>query len=167
LFAQSLSCEVIKWFRYLPTTSIPNFASFETLFLSRWDNKKNPLQFLTQYNNIKRSPNETIQEFSTRFMKVYNSIPIEVKPPLGTTQLQYVDSFDIDFALLLRERRSNTLDDMMIDAIEVEVNLMASGKIKHNPNRDVKNVQGEAQPSMSQSLDAEFDLMMKTMERLM
>jgi hypothetical protein len=167
LFAQSLSGEVRKWFKSLPATSIPNFASFETLFLARWGDKKNPLQLLTQYNNIKRSPNETVQEFSTRFMKVYNSIPTEVKPPPRAAQLRYVDSFDSDFALLLRERRSNTLDDMMSDAIEVEVNLMASGKIKHNLDRSVKKVQGEAQPSTSQSSDEKFDLMMKTMERLM
>jgi hypothetical protein len=167
LFAQSLSGEVRKWFKSLPAASILNFASFETLFLARWGDKKNPLQLLTQYNNIKISPNETVQEFSTRFMKVYNSIPTEVKPPPGAAQLRYVDSFDNDFSLLLRERRSNTLDDMMSDAIEVEVNLMASGKIKHNPDRDVKKVQGEAQPSTSQSSDEKFDLMMKTMERFM
>jgi hypothetical protein len=70
LFAQSLSGEVRKWFKALPTASILNFAAFETSFLARWGDKKNPLQLLTQYNNIKRSPNETVQEFSTRFMKV-------------------------------------------------------------------------------------------------
>jgi hypothetical protein len=32
-FAQSLSGEVRKWFKAPPATSIPNFASFETLFL--------------------------------------------------------------------------------------------------------------------------------------
>ena len=52
-------------------------------------------------------------------MKVYNSIPTEVKPPLGATQIQYVDSFDGEFALLIREIRSNTLNDRMSDAIEV------------------------------------------------
>jgi hypothetical protein len=64
-------------------------------------------------------------------MKIYNSIPTEVKPPPKAAQLRYANSFDSDFALLLRERISNTLDDMMSDAIEVEVNLMASGNIKH------------------------------------
>jgi hypothetical protein len=44
---------------------------------------------------------------------------------------------------------------------------MASGKIKCNPDRDMKNVQGEAQPSTSQSSYEKFDLMMKTMERFM
>jgi hypothetical protein len=79
---------------------------------------------------MRRSPDETVQELSTRFMKVYNSIPIEVKPPPRDAQLRYVDSFESDFSLLLRERRSTSLDNMMNDAIEVEVNLMASGKIK-------------------------------------
>jgi hypothetical protein len=167
LFAQSLSGEVRKWFKALPAASILNFAAFETLFLAVWGDKKNPLQLLNQYNNIKRSSNETVQEFSTRFMKVYNSIPIEVKPPLRATQNRYVDCFDSDFALLLRERISNTLDDMMNDAIEVEVNLMESGEMKHNLDKSVKKVQGEAQPSMSQSLDEKIDFMMKTMERLM
>jgi hypothetical protein len=59
---------------------------------------------------------------------------------------------------------------MMSDEIEVEVNLMASWKIKHNLDRDVKKVQGEAQPSTSQSSNEKFYLMMKTtkifMERM-
>jgi hypothetical protein len=87
LFAQSLSGEVRKWFKSLLVVSIPNFAAFETLFLSKWGEKKNPLQLLTQYNNIKISPNEIVQEFSSRFMKLYNSIPTKFKPPLGAAQL--------------------------------------------------------------------------------
>jgi hypothetical protein len=43
LFAQSFSGEVRKWFKALPTTNIPNFENFETLFLERWGDKKNPL----------------------------------------------------------------------------------------------------------------------------
>jgi hypothetical protein len=35
LFAQSLLGEVRKCFKSLPTTSIPNFVTFETLFLAR------------------------------------------------------------------------------------------------------------------------------------
>jgi hypothetical protein len=61
LFAQSLAGEVRKWFRGLPTTSIQNFEAFERSFLAKWGDKKKPLQFLTQYNNMIRSPDETIQ----------------------------------------------------------------------------------------------------------
>jgi hypothetical protein len=116
---------------------------------------------------MRRSPDETVQEFSARFIKVYNSIPSEVKPPPRAAQLRYVDSFESDFALLLRERRSTSLDDMMSDAIEVEVNLMASGNIKYNSDRDMNKVQDKAQPSTSQSSEERFELMMKTMEKIM
>ena len=44
---------------------------------------------------------------------------------------------------------------------------MASGKIKYNYDRDINKVQDMAQPSTSQSSEERFDLMMKTMEKLM
>ena len=74
---------------------------------------------------MRRSPDETVQEFSARFIKVYNSIPTEVKPPLRVARVRYVNSFESDFAFLLRERTSTFLHDMMNDAIEFEVNLMS------------------------------------------
>jgi len=54
---------------------------------------------------------------------------------------------------------------MMNDATEVEVNMMASRKIKHNIDTDMKKVQGEAQPSTSHSSDEKFDLMVKNIEK--
>jgi hypothetical protein len=72
---------VRKWFRALPPASITDFEAFETSFLAKWGYKKNPLQLLTQYNNMKKSPDEIVQEFSAKFMKVYNAIHVEVNPP--------------------------------------------------------------------------------------
>ena len=63
-------------------------------------------------------------------MRTYDSIPIDFKPPLGVAKLHYVDAFRSDFTLLLREIRYVSLTDMMDDAIEVEVNLLASNKTK-------------------------------------
>jgi hypothetical protein len=167
LFAQILSGDVRKWFKSLPPMSIRDFAAFERSFLNKWGDKKNPLQLLTQYNNMKKAPEETVQEFSAHFLKVYNSIPAEVNPPPGAAQLWYADSFDSDFALLLRERRSTSLDAIMSNVVEVEVNMMASGKIKPKFNRGDKRPQGDAQSSTSWSSDDKFDMMMKTMEKLM
>lgn len=90
LFALSIVGEVKKWFKGLAAGSIPDFPGFEIVFLRKWEDKKNPLQLLTQYNSLKRDVVETVQEFSTRFMKVYNAIPDQVKPPLGAAQLHYV-----------------------------------------------------------------------------
>jgi hypothetical protein len=100
-------------------------------------------------------------------MKVYNLIPAEVKPPPKASQLRYVDSFESDFSLLLRERSSTTSYDMMIDAIEVKVNIMDLGKIKANSGRDMIKDQEKAQPSTSQTVEERFETMMRTMERMM
>jgi hypothetical protein len=81
MFTQRLLGDVRKWFKALPPTSIRDFATFEMSFLNKWGDKKNPLQLLTQYNNMKKAPKETVQEFLAHFLKVYNSIPAEVKPP--------------------------------------------------------------------------------------
>ena len=52
-------------------------------------------------------------------MKVYNSIPSQFNPPPDSSQLQYVEAFDSDFTLLLSERISASLANMMNDVIEV------------------------------------------------
>jgi len=56
--------------------------------------------------------------------------------------LHYLEAFDGDFVLAFRERRSPTLVDMMVAAIEVEVNGMASRKYK----QDERKVKEEDHP---------------------
>ena len=79
------------------------------LFLARWQEKKNPLQILDEYNSMKRNANETVQEFTTRFNLVYNSIPNDMKPPPGLVLLHYPDAFEPDMAYQLRERETQLL----------------------------------------------------------
>ena len=50
-------------------------------------------------------------------MRVYTSIPVDIKPRVGYAKLHYVDAFESDFALLLRERKSTTLLDMFKDTL--------------------------------------------------
>ena len=52
LFAQSLPREEKNWFKYLPARSILTFESLQTFFLDKWEDKKIPLQVLSQYNNL-------------------------------------------------------------------------------------------------------------------
>lgn len=162
ILAQSLSRKVKKWFKALPASSIPNFAAFEGSFLAKWEEKQNLLQLLTQYNNLKRRSNEIVLEFSAIFLKSYESISDEFKPPIGATHLHYAEDFENDITMLLRERRSATLADMMNDAIEVEVNLMSTGKIKLK----YEAKKGKDQAPSSQGPDARVDLMLKGMDNL-
>ena len=62
---------------------------------------KNPLQTLSEYNNLKREPNESVQDFTSRFNRVYNSIPNEIKAPPGLALFHYPDGYDQDMAYQL------------------------------------------------------------------
>ena len=125
------------------------------------------MHLLTQYNNLRRAHNESVQYFSSRFKKTYNAIPADVKPPPGVVKLHYLDAFSSEFTLLLRERKFVSLDDMMEDATKVEVNLTTSNKNKQkHETRKVKEEEPQASTSSS-NLDAKFDTMMKAMERMM
>ena len=75
VFAQSLAGEARKWFTSLHNATIVDFPAFEVLFKNKWEDKKNPCHFLSQYHSMRRKESESIQEFSDRFMKVYNAIP--------------------------------------------------------------------------------------------
>jgi hypothetical protein len=56
---------------------------------------------------------------------------------------------------------------IMRNVIKVEVNMMVSGNIKQRFNKGDKSPQGDVQPSMSRFADKKFDLMMRTMEKIM
>jgi hypothetical protein len=75
LFTQSLTGDVKKWFKALPTTSVPDLVAFQRSFLDRWEVKKNPLQILSEYETIRRNQGETVQDYCTRFNNLYNAIP--------------------------------------------------------------------------------------------
>jgi hypothetical protein len=165
LFAQSLRDNVKEWFRGLAAASINTIEGFFALFRDRWEEKKNSVQMLTSYNQLKRGHDESIKNFSFRFNTVYNSLPIDCKPPEGMAKLHYAEAFDDEFALFLRERRSPTLAQMMSDAVEVEINMMSSkrGRYRAYP-REQKKPKEESRASTSS--DPKFDSLMKVMEKL-
>ena len=101
-------------------------------------------------------------------MRLYNSIPADIKPLVGAAKLHYAEAFDGDFALLLREIKSTSLPTMFQDALEVEANMMVSGKIKQRV--EIRKIRAKHVPSTSiaaSSSDIKFEMMMKTMEKLM
>ena len=58
------------------------------------------------------NPNETVQEFTSRFNLVYNSIPNDIKSPPNLCLLHYPHASDPDMAYRLRERDPVTLEEM-------------------------------------------------------
>jgi len=108
IFAQTLASDVRTWFRSLPNNSIDSLEVFYQHFLNRWEKKKNPLQIILEYENIRRGPNETVQDYCTRFNSVYNAIRVDLRPPPGLALIKIPYRFHTDMAFQLREKSTNS-----------------------------------------------------------
>jgi hypothetical protein len=111
-----------------------------------------------------------VLEFTQRFNKLYNKIPAEVKPSQPSAKETYAGAFDLDFALLLRERRSIDLPKMQDDAVEIESNMMASGKLKaktENIKIENKKFKEQGGPSgLGKSAGDKIDEMARVIQQL-
>ena len=104
IFFQSLTGEVRTWFRALPTNSINDIEALYRQFLNRWEKKKYPLHILSEYENLRRGTQETIQDYFTIFNNIYNIIPQNLRPPPDLALIEFPDAFDSDMAYQFRER---------------------------------------------------------------
>ena len=130
LFVQNFEGQVRTWFRSLPAGPILSYDALEDAFLRQWGERKDHLYYLTEFVSIKKRNLEKVMEFIQRFNKLYNKIPTEVKPSQPAAKVTFAGAFEPNFALLLRERRGDTLTLMQDDAVEIESNMMVSGKLK-------------------------------------
>jgi hypothetical protein len=110
-------------------------------------------------------------EFIQRFNKMYNKIPAEVKPSQPATKVTFVGAFKPDFALLLRERWGATLTQMQDDVVEIESNMMVSGKLKariETGNRETICFREQVGPSGSnRSTNDKMDDMARAIKELL
>lgn len=152
LFVQSLDGEARKWFKELPNNSIPTWEEMERLFIQRRGEKRDHGYSLTNFNAIKKKPDESVVEFIKRFNKLYNSLPVEIKPPPAGEKITFAGGFESDFGFTLRERRSPNLDQIQTNALEIEANLVAAGK---TPETQPIQDKGKSKVESSQSQTSE------------
>jgi hypothetical protein len=138
LFMQSLYEEATKWFRILPPNSIVDIDALDDTFLRHWGYKKDFLYYITEFGSLKRKQGEYISDFTKIFNKMDSKISDEIKPTETSAEITFVNAFDVDFSLLLRERRYATLSLMQEVAIEVEYNILVVEKLKSRGERDKK-----------------------------
>jgi hypothetical protein len=170
LFVQTFEGQVRTWFRSLPPGSIISYDALEDLFLKQWGERKDHLYYLTEFGSLKKKGSETVMEFIQRFNKLYNKIPVEVKPSQPAAKVTFAGDFEPDFSLLLRERRGADLTRMQDDTVEIESNMMASGKLKtksETGNRETRRLREQAGPSGSgRSSDDKMDDMARIIKEL-
>ena len=164
IFAQSLGGEAKKFFKNLAPNSIQDVPSLYQTFINRWEVRKNPIQILSEYKNLKRNMGESVQDYCTRFNSVYNALPSHMKSPPGLALVKFPEGFDPDMTYQLRERDPTTLEEMQRGAISVEANL--TEKRARVRSEKKFTYQDETMPSTSSS-DSKIDNLVRTMERMM
>lgn len=160
VFVQSVDGEVRKWFKELTPRSITDIEALDDVFLKHWGDEKDLLYYHTEFGNLKRENGESLSDFNKRFNRMYNKIPVEVKPIPTSAKLTYANAFDSDLCLLLTKRRSASLAEMQDAALEVDSNIMVAEKLKGHVDR--RRQRGES----SSYLDPEIDKMTKMIESL-
>ena len=137
-FVQSLYGKVWKWFRGLTPSPIVDIEVLDETFINKWEDKRYYLYYITDFGALKRNNGESILYFTKIFNKMYGRILDEIKPTEASANITYANAFDADFSLLLRERRSNSLFSMQESSIEVESNILASGRLKTRFDKEKK-----------------------------
>ena len=99
---------------------------------------------------------------------MYRKIPIEIKPSKTSAKLTYANSFDSEFSLLLRERRSVTLLNMQEAALEVESNMLATCKLKEQSKYFDRDKKGKKEMSSTSTGNSSYkmDEMNKIIKKL-
>ena len=98
--------------------------------------KKYHVYFLTKFEELRRNHGEPIAKFIKRFNKLYHKMLVDCKPPVTAAKVRFSKAFEDYFVVMLRERVSNTLEDMQTNSIEVEANRSSSSKLKAKAKKE-------------------------------
>jgi len=161
IFSLSLQVKVKSWFKSLPDASISDFRQFVKVFLDQWMIWQNLFLIEGEYNQLKRLPGETVQQFSARFNQFYYSMPVRIRPTPRFSLLHYPGAFDSEMEFQLRERNIATLHEMQNSAVNVEAHLLIQrARLKEE---EMKNID----LAKSISLDVKLDVLASTVEEMM
>jgi hypothetical protein len=124
------------------------------------------MYYIIEFGSLKRKEGESVSDFSKRFNKIYNKIPVEIKPTRASTKITYASAFDLDFCLLLKERRATSLSHMQDVALEVESNVLAVDRLRSKADRDRGIGRSEASTSSSFAFYPQVDELSKMVKSL-
>jgi hypothetical protein len=135
VFVQSLDGEVRKWFRGLTPGSIAGIEALDDAFLRQWGDKKDFMYYIIEFGSLKRKEGESVSDFSKIFNKMYNKIPVKIKPTEAFAKITYSSAFDPDFCLLFREIRATSLAHLKDATLELESNVLVVNRLRNKADR--------------------------------
>jgi hypothetical protein len=129
LFSKSLAQDVTLWFRNMKACSIFSWTDLHRVFLRYWGENKSIDQYLIELNNMRRGKEESLATFNNRFHNFYCSMPLEIRPYEIIAMVYYTLAQHHELFLYIRERKSSSLEQMFINAEEIEENFRACGRL--------------------------------------
>jgi hypothetical protein len=155
-----------NWFRVLTPGSIAGIEALDDSFLRQWEEKKYFMYYITEFGSLKRKEGESVSDFSKRFNKMYNKIPVEINPTEASPKITYASAFEPDFFLLLRERRDTSLAHMKYVSQEVESNVLAANQLRNKADRDIPRKKLESSTFGSSAFPPQMDEVTKLLKSL-
>jgi hypothetical protein len=120
----------------LTSGSIARIEALYDVFLRQWGDKEEIMYYITKFGSLKIKEGESISDFSKRFNKMYNKIPVEIKPIEASAKITYTSSSDPGFCLLLRKRQVISLAHTQDETLEIESNVLAVEKNRNKAGTD-------------------------------
>ncbi|KAH9297455.1 hypothetical protein KI387_029137, partial [Taxus chinensis] len=85
--------------------------------------KTDPRFLLSEFENIKKNPNESVNDFNTRFNKTLRRLLVNLRPCDESCLIKYVDAFDKKDAYYLRDKNPGNLRQAFTIALQIENNI--------------------------------------------
>jgi hypothetical protein len=105
VFVQSLDGQARKLFKELPTNSVIGIEQLYEVFLKHWGERTDLLYYIFEFGNLRRENGESVSDFTKIFNKMFDKIPAKIKPSDASAKITFSSACDLEFCLILRERR--------------------------------------------------------------
>ncbi|KAH9293079.1 hypothetical protein KI387_041720, partial [Taxus chinensis] len=109
LFIHTLEEDARDWYKALPDNSIDSWTEMKNAFRLQYGDRTDPRFLLSEFENIKKNPNELVHDFNTRFNKTLRRLPVNLRPCDESCLIKYADAFDKKAAYYLRDKNPTNL----------------------------------------------------------
>lgn len=108
-FIHTLEEDVRDWYKALLNNYIDSWIEMKNAFRLQYGDKIDPTFLLSEFENIKKNPNESVHDFNTRFKKTLRRLSINIRPCDQSFLIKYANLFDKKAAYYLRDKNPKNL----------------------------------------------------------